>query len=145
MNIEELSPGNIRQLVDLAVELWTDCNVEEEYQHYDGLINSGNEIVYVVTVDRAYVAFIHLSIRSEYVEGTDELPVAYIEGIYVKPNYQKKGMAKRLVSEAEKWARAKGVKQIASDAPLTNMTSIKFHHSAGFREVERIVCFVKDL
>ncbi len=94
MNIEELSPGNIRQLVDLAVELWTDCNVEEEYQHYDGLINSGNEIVYVVTVDRAYVAFIHLSIRSEYVEGTDELPVAYIEGIYVKPDYQKKGSPK---------------------------------------------------
>lgn len=145
MNIEELSSGNIRQLADLAVELWTDCNVEEEYQHYYGLINSRNETAYLVTMDRTYVAFIHVSIRSEYVEGTDELPVAYIEGIYVKPDYQKKGIAKRLISEAEKWARAKGVKQIASDTPLTNMTSIKFHDSAGFHEVERIVCFVKDL
>lgn len=27
----------------------------------------------------------HLSIRNDYIEGAIDLPVAYIEGIYVKP------------------------------------------------------------
>lgn len=73
------------------------------------------------------------------------MPVAYIEGIYVKPAYQKQGIAKELVKIAENWVKEKGFTQIASDTESGNLGSIDFHTKSGFTEVERIVCFIKNL
>jgi len=145
MNTEQLSLDNIEALIGLVLELWGDCDLEEEYEHYKNAINSGTEICFLVKEQNIYIAFIHLSIRNDYVEGADELPVAYIEGIYVKPYFQKKGIAKSLISAAEIWAKQKGLNQIASDTDLMNSASIEFHNKVGFKEVERIVCFIKDI
>jgi len=60
-----------------VLELWGDCDLEEEYEHYKNAINSGTEICFLVKEQNIYIAFIHLSIRNDYVEGADELPVAY--------------------------------------------------------------------
>lgn len=78
-------------------------------------------------------------------EGANDLPVAYLEGVYVKPNHQRQGIARKLIRVAEGWAKQKGVKQIASDAAVTNLTSIHFHKQIGFEEAARIVCFIKNL
>ena len=103
------------------------------------------ETCYLVKDKDKYVAFVHVSIRNDYVEGSNDSPVAYIEAIYVKPNYQKRGIARMLVNVAENWAMQKGLRQLASDTPIDNKTSIKFHKKVGFTEVERVVCFIKDI
>ncbi|RIW17403.1 GNAT family N-acetyltransferase [Algoriphagus lacus] len=145
LTIEKLSSENLRELTELVVELWTDCRFQEEFEHYLGLINSENEACFLLKEHTEFVAFLHVSIRQDYVEGAETTPTAYLEGIFVKPNYRKKGLAKLLISEAENWARQKGLKQFASDTPLTNQASIDFHKKAGFREVEQVVCFIKNL
>ncbi|MGC4038873.1 MAG: GNAT family N-acetyltransferase [Chitinophagaceae bacterium] len=145
MIIEELSTHNLGYFTNLVLELWPDCEFEEEYDYYKSLIQSEKEVCYLIRKDEIFIAFIHLALRSEYVEGADDLPVAYIEGIYVQPNYQKNGIAMQLVARAEDWAKQKGAKQIASDTSLTNIPAIAFHKKAGFTEAERIVCFIKDL
>lgn len=145
MNIEVLSSNNLKQLTELVLEFWNDCSFDEEFESYKSIIDSENEICYLVKQQEDYVAFIHLSIRNDYVEGATELPVAYIEGIYVKPDYQKQGIAGSLIKVAEDWAKQKGLNQIASDTDLNNLVSIDFHHKTGFTEVERIVCFIKNL
>jgi aminoglycoside 6'-N-acetyltransferase I len=108
-------------------------------------LNSESEICYLIREQETYIAFIQLSLRNDYVEGTTELPVAYIEGIYVKPEYQKQGLGKTLIQEAQKWGLQNGCKQIASDTELHNAAGIDFHKHAGFTETNRIVCFVKEL
>jgi len=145
MNIEVISSQNLRQFTELVLELWNDCSFEEEFENYKSIIDSETEICYIVRHQQQYIAFIHLSTRSDYVEGAEDLPVAYIEGIYVRPAYQKQGIAKALIKMAEDWAKQKGFKQIASDTDLGNLASIDFHKKAGFTEVERIVCFIKKL
>lgn len=145
MNIEVLSSNNLKQLTELVLEFWNDCSFDEEFESYKSIIDSENEICYVVKHQEDYIAFIHLSIRNDYVEGATELPVAYIEGIYVKPDYQKQGIAAALLKVAEDWAKQKGLDQIASDTDQNNLGSIDFHKKIGFTEVERIVCFIKDL
>lgn len=47
-----------------------------------------NEFLYYLEGEA--VAWISLSMRSEYVEGAEQLPIAYIEGIAVAPAFQKK-------------------------------------------------------
>jgi aminoglycoside 6'-N-acetyltransferase I len=145
MEIETLSECNLKPLIGLVLELWNDCEFEEEYEAYKSIIEIENEICYLAKNQGEYIAFIHLTIRHDYVEGAIELPVAYVEGIYVKTEFQKRGLAKELMKTAENWALQKGLKQLASDTELTNAAGINFHQKLGFTEVDRLVCFIKNL
>jgi aminoglycoside 6'-N-acetyltransferase I len=71
--------------------------------------------------------------------------VAYIEGLYVKPDYQKRAIGNQLVNAGAEWGRQKGCKQFASDTELNNEMSIEFHKKIGFSEANRIVCFIREL
>jgi aminoglycoside 6'-N-acetyltransferase I len=145
MPIEVLSTTNLTAFTELVLELWPDCEFDEEYPYYQSLIGSENEICYLFREQENYLAFIHISLRTDYVEGATDFPVAYIEGVYVRPEYQKRGIANQLVNAGAEWGRQKGCKQFASDAELNNEMSIDFHKKIGFSEVNRIVCFIKDL
>lgn len=145
MEIEIISADNLEPLVELVLELWVDCSLKEELENYGSIIGSEDEVCFLVKEQEKYIAFAHLSIRNDYVEGATCLPIAYIEGVYVKPNYQKRGIAKMLIEVAENWAKQKGLRQIASDTDIANLASIDFHKKIGFIEVERIVCFIKEL
>lgn len=145
MQIEILSATNLNALIELALELWPDCEFEEEFPYYQSLIGSEKEVCYLVREEEIYLGFIHVSMRTDYVEGAIEFPVAYIEGLYVKPDCQKRGIGKELVNAGAAWGRQKGCKQFASDTELGNEMSIDFHKRIGFGEASRIVCFIKDL
>jgi aminoglycoside 6'-N-acetyltransferase I len=145
MQIEKLSAANLKELTHLVIKLWPDCSFEEEYPFYEGIIGDENQACFLIKDAATYAAFIHVTLRFDYVEGADSSPVGYIEGLYVKPEYRKNGFGKTLVDVAEQWAKEKGCREIASDAEITNEASIQFHQQAGFSEANRIVCFIKQL
>lgn len=145
MKIEPISAENVGSLVGLVLRLWEDCEVDEELAYYSELVSSDSDFCCLAQIEGRFVGFIHGAIRMEYVEGTDGPPVAYLEAIYVVPEFQKKGIARELYGELERWAKSKNAKQLASDTELTNATGVQFHKQLGFREVAQIVCFVKDL
>lgn len=145
MEIEKISADNLNPLIGLVLELWDEASFSEELENYKCLIDSENEICYLAKDQEKYIGFLHVGIRNDYVEGASALPIAYVEAVYVKPEYRKKGIAKTLFKMAEDWAKLKGLQQIASDTSTNNATSIHFHKKSGFVEVERIVCFIKEL
>ncbi|MGM9511443.1 aminoglycoside 6'-N-acetyltransferase [Larkinella sp. GY13] len=145
MIIEPLAIATVKTLTELALELWPDCTFDEEYDYYTSIVDAETEICYLVREQERYIAFVHLSIRTDYVEGATESPVAYLEAIYVKPAYQKRGIGRELVRLGEEWGKRNGCRHFASDAELTNGASIDFHTKTGFTEANRIVCFIKDL
>ncbi|HEL1618931.1 TPA: GNAT family N-acetyltransferase [Streptococcus suis] len=91
------------------------------------------------------IAWISLSLRHDCVEGCQAGPVAYLEGIFISPNYRNKGIAEELLNFAEGWAKSRDVCQLGSDAELDNLLSQNFHIKHGFREVSRTVHYVLDL
>lgn len=95
--------------------------------------------------EAAEIGFAQCGLRSDYVEGTRSSPVGYLEGVYVEPAFRRQGVAAKLVRACEEWAREQGCSEFASDAEWKNTESIRFHLGAGFREANRIVCFVKGL
>jgi aminoglycoside 6'-N-acetyltransferase I len=145
MIMEPLTSDTVKPLTELVLELWPDCNFDEECEYYSGVVKAENDICYLVREQDQYIAFIHLAIRTDYVEGAEDPPVAYLEAVYVKPAYQKRGIGKQLVRLGEEWGKQKGCRHFASDAELTNTASIDFHLKSGFTEANRIVCFIKDL
>lgn len=145
LKLELLNKNNLVALTEMTIELWPECNFNAEKEQWEKLIDDNNHFVELVKINEHYIGFIHFSLRHEYVEGADFETVAYLEAIYTKPDYRNLGIANKLLISAEKWARSKGLKQIASDVEMTNSIGQIFHHHSGFTEVNRIVCFIKNL
>jgi aminoglycoside 6'-N-acetyltransferase I len=85
------------------------------------------------------------ALRGDYVNGTQSSPVTFLEGLYVVPELRRQGVARTLVGEVARWARACGCSELASDASLENATSQAAHRALGFEETERVVFFRKRL
>lgn len=91
------------------------------------------------------VGVIEVSLRTDYVNGADTSPTAFLEGIYVVPEARRSGIARRLIAEVERWALRVGCTELASDARLENTSSHAMHAALGFVETERVVFFKKEL
>ncbi len=134
------------QLLEMASDLWKDNYSESEMRSFfNEAMNSDKYKVLLFLIDNKPAAFIFLSIRTDYVEGSNSSPTGYLEGIYVKPEFRKSGIAGKLLSEGEKWIKEKGCRQIGSDAYLDNKVSFDFHVSLGFKEAGKLITFIKNI
>lgn len=91
------------------------------------------------------VGFVNVSLRIEPVPGAKTTPVGYIEGIFVKKEFRKKGIARKLFSLAEQWAASKGCKEIGSDTNIWNRKSKTFHSAMGFTSSAVLSHFIKKI
>ena len=98
-----------------------------------------------VSPERRAIGFAEVTLRNDYVNGCQSSPVAFLEGIYVKPESRRQGVAGQLCEAAERWALSKGCTELASDALMDNISSHEMHRSLGFEETERVVYFKKSL
>jgi aminoglycoside 6'-N-acetyltransferase I len=89
--------------------------------------------------------FIEVALRTDYVNGTESSPVAFLEGIYVVPEARRQGVARALVSAAEQWALSRGCTEFTSGASIEDHSSHAVHRALGFQETERVVFFRKLL
>ncbi|MEK3732077.1 aminoglycoside 6'-N-acetyltransferase [Paenibacillus sp. FSL M8-0334] len=145
MLIVKASESELIALVSLALKLWPDNTMEHLRAEYEELLCSERDIFYLAVIGDKVVGFIHMSLRYDYVEGSKSSPVGYIEGIYVEEEYRNKGISRQLVEAGEQWSKSLGCVQVASDAELHNDGSQAFHKKIGYREVNRIVAFIKDI
>ena len=139
------APEEAGSLAELVGIIWPEHALEELAEIIAGYINSENAVVFAEMADGQYVGAALCSLRHDYVEGCETSPVGYLEGVSVHAAYRHQGIAGRLVSECEQWAREKGCSEFASDCELTNTASLRFHLSIGFQEENRIICFRKML
>jgi aminoglycoside 6'-N-acetyltransferase I len=94
---------------------------------------------------RAPVGFAEAALRTDYVNGAQSTPVAFLEGLYVAPRLRRQGLGRALVAEVCRWAQDLGCSEMASDALLENKVSHAVHRALGFTETERVVFYRKEL
>lgn len=93
----------------------------------------------------AVVGFAEASVRRDYVNGCETSPVAFLEGIYVRPDWRRRGVARLLIRSVEEWAMVLGCSELASDAGIRNQVSQRMHRALGFEETERVVFYRRRL
>lgn len=145
MQIIKAGAEEKRQAAEMLMQLWPCETIEERIETAEEYI-LGDEKAALLAYDGDVAVGIALcSLRHDYVEGTEASPVGYLEGVYTQESCRGKGVARQLLQAAQQWAKGKGCKEFASDCELDNTDSLAFHLACGFREANRIICFVKEL
>lgn len=133
--------------LDLRQALWPDCPRVEHLAEMQSALDLPDQYAQFLAcgADGRAAGFVEASLRTDYVNGTDSSPVAFLEGIYVAPACRRQGVGRLLVAAVASWARERGCSELASDAPLDNVASHAMHAALGFEETERVVYFRKAL
>jgi len=147
MKIREAKREDIQDWARMRVALWPDSldnHINEINEYFSG---SSIDIVqsFVLENDEgSLIGFMELNIRN-FAEGSRSPRLPYVEAWFVDRKFRGNGYGKSLMSMAERWAAEKGYSQLASDTEIGNQKSIVIHKKLGFKETERIVCFLKNL
>ena len=147
ISIKDCSSEDQSDWVSLRAALWPDTSLAEHLEEMRDLLARPEKYVQFIAYSelKTPLGFVEASLRHDYVNGTNSSPVAFLEGIYVVPDFRNIGIAARFFSVVEDWACSIGCSELASDAALGNLTSHQVHHAMGFKETERVVYFSKNL
>lgn len=133
--------------LDLREALWPADTRAEHMAEMASFTTDAQRYVQFIAYDEHNLAvgFVEASLRNDYVNGAHTSPVAFLEGIYVVPQYRRWHIAAQLLSSVVKWATSRGCQELASDALLDNEISHSVHKALGFEETGRVVFFLKAL
>lgn len=143
--VREAGKQDLDVLANLAVQMWDENSVSELIAEFSEMISKGKSQFFLKYENDIPIGFAQCQLRYDYVEGTKTSPVGYLEGIYIKDGYRRKGYAKELLTECESRARSNGCREFASDCEIDNTASLHFHKAMNFTEANRIICFMKTL
>src|SRR4028118_1687638 len=102
MKICKVTQDDFQEWLSLALELWPDYSSAEMEVSLTNLLHSDREQGILVRDEHGCaIAFMNLSLRSDYVPGATKSPVAYVEGIYVKAEYRNQDVGRTLIQYAE--------------------------------------------
>lgn len=147
MTIERCSSLNQPGWLEFRLALWTDASADDHRAYMAIALAQPERFLQLMMYDaqRQPIGFIEGSIRADYVNGTETSPVGFVEGVYVAPAWRRRGVARALFDAIGDWARARGCRELASDALLDNEASQRAHLALGFKETERVVYFARKL
>lgn len=147
LRIERCSSVEQPGWLDLRRALWPEGTEERHLEEMSAFLAEPHRYEQLVAYSDAGepIGFAEASIRTDYVNGTESSPVAFLEGIYVVPDQRRKGVAAALVAAVAEWGLRAGCSELASDALLDNEISHALHRALGFSETERVVYFRKEL
>lgn len=139
-SIRAAAAADLRAWAALRMALWPDEHdafggVAEALQRED----AANFLAFAG--DGQAIGFADVTLRQDYVNGTDSSPVGFLEGWYVVPEWRGRGIGRALLREVREWTRAQGCSELASDALLDDAAAQAAHRACGFEETERVVYF----
>ena len=153
VQIRPAQPSDLDQLAPLLAALWPESPADEHGEELRLLLgdNSASVLTMPVTIfvaeapDGRLVGFLEVDLRSHADGCNPSHPVGYIEGWYVATDYRERGVGKKLLAEAEEWARSHECVEMASDALIDNELSQRAHAALGYEVVDRCVHYRKVL
>ncbi len=133
-------PGDATAWAQLRLGLWPDAD-ETVDDLAQSLARPDGAVFLACTPEGNAVGFAEVGLRCDYVNGTHSSPVGFLEGWYVRPEWQGGSAGRTLLAEVKAWTLAKGCSELASDSRLEEAGAHAAHRACGFEETERVVYF----
>jgi aminoglycoside 6'-N-acetyltransferase I len=138
------------QILEMFCTLWPDEPTRAHAAHIRGILTGKPRstlplVLFVAEVEGRLVGFVEVGLRS-HANGCDgRRPVGFLEGWYVAKGLRRRGVGGQLLAAAEKWCRAQGCREMASDTWSNHRLSIAAHQALGYAIDGRYVNFRKSL
>lgn len=145
MKVISCTDEHLEPWLALRCELWPQASETAHARELAALRGTSYVGFLALSDDDQTLGFAEASLRRDYVIGCASSPVAFLEGIYVRPFARRQGVARALGQAVESWGREQGCTELASDADIANEDSHRMHEALGFTETERVVFFHKAL
>jgi aminoglycoside 6'-N-acetyltransferase I len=130
---------------EMRAELWPSEHADAHAAAIEDILNSGDAWGLIAeTPASAGIGFAEIAIR-KYANGCETQPVPFLEGIWVKPSFRRRGVGAQLIGYAETYLASRGFRELGSDTEFHNRISQAAHLAWGFAETERVVYFRKEL
>lgn len=94
-------------LAELAACMWGGHSKEELAKEFLDLMEREDALLCIQYDEEYPVGFAQCQLRYDYVEGCKSSPVGYLEGIFIREEFRRKGYARDLLKQCEKWASEK--------------------------------------
>jgi aminoglycoside 6'-N-acetyltransferase I len=144
-NIRKMTASDCAAWIEMRASLWPG---EPPFMHarsVQAILAADDAWGFIAeSTDGTPAAFAELAIR-KYANGCESQPVPFLEGIFVRPQFRRRGIGARLIAHVEAFLAARGFNEIGSDALIDNHESHAAHRGWGFSETERVVYFRKAL
>jgi len=146
ITVERATTATIGDWAEMRLALWPHgARPELEREAAALLVKKPAAAAFLLRDDATTIGFAEATVRVDYVNGCSTSPVGFLEGIYVRPDWRRRGAARLLCRAVEAWAGEQGCRELASDTEIDNQTSQAMHETLGFTESERVVCYVKRI
>jgi len=142
--IKEIQPCDLNVWVELQHELWPTHSIADLIEDCNKILTDKLQKSWLFIDNNSPIGFIDLSIKKKAI-GCKSGKIGYVEGWYVKPDYQRKGFGQQLYEVAENWAKNQGCKEMASDTTQDYPYSPRAHEIAGFKVARVATHFNKDI
>jgi aminoglycoside 6'-N-acetyltransferase I len=146
MQIVRITNAKDPQWLEMRLALWPENSREEHQKEMQRWVHDVDSKAAFFCLDDSQKAlgFSECTLR-EYANGCHASPVGFIEGVYVRSEHRRLGVATWLVGAAESWAIQHGCSEMGSDAQIENQESRSFHARLRYTEASQVVCFRKEL
>lgn len=153
MRIRPAHISDVEQLAPMCEALWPKSSAKEHAEELRLILGGNADLVLTMPIsiliaeasDGTLLGFVEVDLRSHADGCNPSKPVGYIEGWYVAEPYRQQGVGRKLLAEAEGWARNHTCVEIASDATIDNERSQRAHAALGYEVVDRCVHYRKRL
>lgn len=137
---------DVAAIVDLAKKVWLQNTEEELAEETLSLIKSKNSTIFLAADESVLVGFAHcIAKKSIGFDSKKRTHVAFLEAVYVKPEYSHQGIATELTEKCLEWAKDNKCTEIYSEFETNDTALIGFHKRMGFIHAENVVRYIKKL
>ena len=139
-DIRSYRSSDLSEWLRMRRALWPEIAPSDEHADAaEWLAREDAAVLVAVREDgRGLAGFAEVGVR-DYADGCETSPVAFLEGWWVDDDARRHGVGSALVAACMAWARAGGLRELASDTLLENLVGQRAHEAVGFAEVERAV------
>ena len=106
----------------MRFELWPHTSLRELTRELTELLKRRRFRGWIAEDAGKPVGFAEIYVR-DFANGCNGQPVVFLEGIWVKKGFRRKGIGKALIHALKTWAAKKGFKELGSDTGVENRLS----------------------